>query len=109
MTGRAATTSIFPVRSGDPAACAARCEREGRCRAWSFSYPGTVQPGAVCWLKSTVTARKEDSCCVSGVKGAGVLERKSGPIEFSMDRTGGDYKNIEVKSDPNGARVRAGL
>lgn len=99
-----------PVRSGDPAACAARCEREGRCRAWSFSYPGTVQAGAVCWLKSTVTARNEDSCCVSGVKGAGVLERKSvpvdksgGPIEFSMDRTGGDYKSIDVKSDPNGA------
>ena len=32
----------FPVRSGDPAACAARCEREGRCRAWSFSYPLTA-------------------------------------------------------------------
>src|SRR5688572_11816688 len=29
----------FPVRSGDPATCAARCEREGRCHAWSFSYP----------------------------------------------------------------------
>ena len=27
----------FNVSSGDPAACAARCEREGRCRAWSFS------------------------------------------------------------------------
>lgn len=93
----------IPVRSGDPAACAARCEREGRCRAWSFSYPGTVQPGAVCWLKAQVTARKEDSCCVSGVKGAAVLERQSGQIEFSIDRTGGDFKSIEVKTDPNGA------
>lgn len=95
--------SNFPVRSGDPAACAARCEREGRCRAWSFSYPRTAAPGAVCWLKSEVTSRVEDSCCVSGVKGAGVLERKSGPIEFSIDRTGGDYRNIEVKSDPTGS------
>ena len=34
--------SNFAVRSGDPAACAARCEREGRCRAWSFSYPRTA-------------------------------------------------------------------
>jgi hypothetical protein len=34
----------FQVRSGDPAACAARCEREGRCRAWSFSYPLTAGP-----------------------------------------------------------------
>ena len=37
-TGPAATISASPS-AGDPAACAARCEREGRCRAWSFSYP----------------------------------------------------------------------
>ena len=99
--------SSFAVRSGDPAVCAARCEREGRCRAWSFSYPGTAAPGAMCWLKSQVTPRSEDTCCVSGVKGAGVLEKKSGPIEFSIDRTGGDYRNIDVKSDPTGAVCEA--
>jgi hypothetical protein len=93
----------YAVRSADPAACAARCEREGRCRAWSFSYPRTAAPVAMCWLKSQVTARVEDSCCVSGVKGAGVLERKSGPIEFSIDRTGGDYRNMDVKTDATGA------
>ena len=53
--------SNFPVRSADPAACAARCEREGRCRAWSFSYPNTVQTGAVCWLKNQVTSRVENT------------------------------------------------
>jgi hypothetical protein len=95
--------SSFPVRAGDPAACAARCEREGRCRAWSFSYPGTVAPGAVCYLKGEVTPRVEENCCVSGVKGAGVLEKKSGPTEFSIDRTGGDYKNLDVATDPAGA------
>ena len=31
----------FVVPSGDPAVCATRCEREGRCRAWTFAYPGT--------------------------------------------------------------------
>src|SRR5262245_22130475 len=74
--------SNFPVASGDPAVCAARCEREGRCRAWSFSYPRTAAPGAMCWLKNRVTRRVEDSCCVSGVKGAGVQEKTGGPIEF---------------------------
>src|SRR5438046_3136424 len=68
----------FPVRSADPTACAARCEREGRCRAWSFSYPNTVSPGAVCWLKNQVTPRVENSCCISGIKGAGVLEPRTG-------------------------------
>jgi len=72
-------------------------------RAWSFSYPRTAAPNAVCWLKNRVTRRVEDSCCVSGVKGAGVQERTSGPIEFSIDRTGGDYRNMEVKTDATGA------
>ena len=95
--------SSFSVRSGDPAACAARCERDGRCRAWSFSYPGTAATAATCWLKSQVAPRHEDSCCVSGVKGAGVLEKRSGPIEFSIDRTGGDYRNLDVKPDTTGS------
>ena len=58
----------------------------------------------MCWLKSQVTARVENSCCVSGVKGAGVLEQHtSGAIEFSIDRTGGDYKNIDVQTDATGS------
>src|SRR4249920_2437348 len=39
----------FPMRSGDPAQCAARCERDARCRAWAFSYPITESANAVCW------------------------------------------------------------
>ena len=97
----------FPVRSGDPAVCAARCEREARCRAWSFSYPGTVAPTAMCWLKSQVTPRVANDCCVSGVRGAAVLDKKSDTVEFSMDRTGGDYKNLDVATDPAGASCEA--
>ena len=99
--------SNFPVRSGDPAACAARCEREGRCRAWSFSYPNTVAPTAMCWLKAQVTMRVAQECCVSGVKGAAVLDKKSDTVEFSMDRTGGDYKNLDIAKDPAGATCEA--
>ena len=97
----------FSVRTGDPAVCAARCEREGRCRAWSFSYPGTVAPSAMCWLKSQVTPRIANDCCVSGVRGAAVLDKKSDTVEFSMDRTGGDYKNLDVATDPAGASCEA--
>jgi len=91
-----------PLRSGDPAACAARCERDPRCRAWAFSYPLTEGPNAVCWLKSRVMPRIPTTCCVSGVRGAGVIEPHSGPIEFSIDRAGGDYRNFEVPPDPTG-------
>jgi PAN domain len=35
-----------PVISGDPADCALVCERDRRCRAWTFAYP--TDSGAVC-------------------------------------------------------------
>jgi hypothetical protein len=99
--------SSFQVRSGDPAACAARCEREGRCRAWSFSYPGPGRAVPMCWLKNQVTPRTEDTCCVSGVRGAGVVEPRPGQAEFSIDRTGGDYRNFDLKVDPQGDACKA--
>lgn len=95
----------FVVPSGDPAVCAARCDREARCRAWTFSYPGTVAIGgstsAMCWLKSEVRPRVENQCCVTGVKGGGVAEMRPGPIETSVDRAGGDYRQFDVSKTPN--------
>jgi hypothetical protein len=95
--------SAAPVRSGDPAACAARCDRDNRCRAWSFSYPRTLARDAMCRLKNAVTAVKEDDCCVSGVRGAALVEPKSGPTEFSIDRVGGDFRSLDIATDPSGA------
>ena len=92
-------TSV-PIRTGDPALCASRCEHESRCRAWSFSYPATKTPLAVCWLKSEVTPRIEDACCISGVRGAGVVEPRIGTTEYGIDRPGGDYRNFELPPDP---------
>lgn len=95
--------STAPIRSGDPAACAARCDRDNRCRAWSFSYPRTLARDSICRLKSAVTAVKEDSCCVSGIRGAALLEPKAGRIEFSIDRMGGDFRSFDLAADPAGA------
>jgi hypothetical protein len=97
----------FPIRSGDPALCAGRCERDARCRAWSFAYPRTESAVATCWLKSKVPPRLEDKCCVSGVRGAGVIEPRTGPIEYSIDRTGGDYRNFDTTADSAGAPCKA--
>ena len=90
------------VPSGDPAICAARCEREARCRAWSFSYPAGAGSPAMCWLKREVVPRVKASCCVSGVRGAGVIEPRDGAIEYSIDRYGGDYRSFETTADPKG-------
>ncbi len=91
----------FAVRSGDPAVCATRCDHESRCHAWSFSYPTAEHP-AMCWLKNQVPPRMQDSASASGVRGAGVIEPRSGSREFSIDRAGGDYRSIEVTPDANG-------
>jgi PAN domain len=97
----------FTVRSGDPAACAARCERDARCRAWSFSYPRTKKKRASCWLKKRLPARVRNDCCISGVRGAGVVEPRWGPVEYSIDRRGGDYRVFRTTADPAGARCHA--
>ena len=96
----------FQIRNGDPAVCAGRCERDARCRAWSFSYPRTANTLATCWLKNRVPPRLEDKCCVSGVRGAGVIEPRKGPAEFAIDRFGGDYRNFETAPDASGAACR---
>jgi hypothetical protein len=92
----------FPLRTGDPAQCAARCERDPRCRAWGFSFPATENASAICWLKSRVTSRVPALCCVSGVRGTGVIEPRNGAVEFSTDRFGGDYRHFDAAPDPNG-------
>ena len=110
-TGPAAAQSNFdrpggddlssPVTSGDPADCALSCERDRRCHAWSFNYPTDPVVGAVCWLKSNVPPRVQDNCCVSGVRGAGVVEPRSVAEETAIDRPGGDYKNFDIKHGEN--------
>jgi hypothetical protein len=87
-----------PVESGDPVDCALLCERDRRCRAWSFNYPTDIAGGpALCRLKSSVPPRAKDNCCISGVRGAGVVEPRNGAIETSIDRFGGDYRNFDLK------------
>jgi len=97
----------FEIRSGDPTVCATRCERDARCHAWAFSYPLTENAIAACWLKNRVPPPVEATCCVSGVRGAGVAEPRKGPIEYSIDRFGGDYRNLDVAADSAGAACKA--
>jgi PAN domain-containing protein len=96
-----------PVASGDPADCALVCEHDKRCRAWSFAYPTDTASGAVCWLKSSVPERTQDNCCVSGVRGAGVVEPRNGAVETSIDRFGGDYRSFELKASESDEACKA--
>lgn len=95
------------IPSGDPADCALACERDRKCKSWSFSYPTANSHGAVCRLKSSVPPRTESSCCVSGVRGAGVVEPRNSRLENATDRLGGDYRNIPVSADLHGDTCKA--
>ena len=94
--------------SGDPAACALLCERDRRCRAWSFNYPreGDGTDNVACWLKNTVPPRVDSPNTVSGVRGAGVVERRNSNIETSIDRFGGDYRSFGMATDTTGEACR---
>jgi hypothetical protein len=96
------------VPSADPAACALLCERDRRCRAWSFNYPreGDGTESAACWLKNSVPPRVESANSVSGVRGAGVIERRNSNIETSIDRFGGDYRSFGMTTDASGEACR---
>ncbi len=91
--------SSMPIRSGDPAICAAACDRDKKCRAWTFSYPNTIKEVATCWLKDRVLPSIPNPCCVSGIQGSGVIEPRGGTIEYSIDRYGGDYRDFEMARD----------
>lgn len=95
--------SLTPLASGDPTECALRCERDRRCKAWSFAYPVPGVENAMCALKNSVPARVESNCCVSGVRGAGVVETKRDGIEMSIDRPGGDYRSFAIRRIPSEA------
>ena len=55
------------VPSGDPAVCAARCEREARCRAWTYRRQGYGVSAPHCYLKDAVKPPRRRPCCISGV------------------------------------------
>lgn len=95
-----------PIPSGDPAVCAARCERDRTCKSWSFSYPAAGTP-ATCYLKREVVPPVASTCCVSGVRGAGVIEPQTNGVEYSIDRYGGDYRSFETPADPTGKACAA--
>lgn len=94
-------------RPAIPALCALQCERDRRCRAWSFNYPAVSDESAICWLKNAVPTRVPSNCCVSGVRGAGVVEPRNSALEVETDRLGGDYRSVDVAVDPKGETCKA--
>ena len=112
-TGRAATMPASRCSPAIPRCARRAATATARCRAWTFSYPGTAALGgsnlATCWLKNQVKPLVENRCCASGVKGAALVEMRPGPVENAIDRIGGDYRNFEIPANQDVAGLQAGL
>lgn len=58
----------FDLAGADPELCRQACDRETRCRAWTYVKPGVQGPSARCWLKNGVPPARRNNDCTSGVK-----------------------------------------
>jgi hypothetical protein len=97
------------VADGDAPAIppSARCNASATAAAVrSFNYPAVSDEHAVCWLKNAVPPRVPSSCCVSGCA-VRVCRAAQRFLEVETDRPGGDYRSVEVETDPKGATCKA--
>ncbi|HXG30667.1 MAG TPA: LCCL domain-containing protein [Thermodesulfobacteriota bacterium] len=66
-----AVLRYFSLSEPRPELCQTACAEDTNCRAFTYVKPG-MSPGnrgaAMCYLKSSVSQRIQDSCCISGVK-----------------------------------------
>ncbi len=56
----------FKIYSTDPELCKVACDRDRRCKAWTFKKKS--HSSGVCWLKYGVPAPVRNPACISGVK-----------------------------------------
>ena len=58
----------FELPQGGPEACAAACEQEAGCYAYSYTKPSHASHGVgQCALKHNIPMASKSPCCVSGV------------------------------------------
>jgi hypothetical protein len=69
----------FDLPAPDPAPCRAACEKDGRCRAFTYVKPGNQGPNARCWLKTAIPEPRPNACCISGIKEGSVAEPLAPP------------------------------
>jgi hypothetical protein len=48
-------------------ACAAACQADSRCRAWTYRRPGYGTAAGHCYLKEAIKPPHRRPCCISGV------------------------------------------
>jgi hypothetical protein len=57
----------------NPGECQLACNQQRTCRAWTYVRPGAQGSQARCYLKNAVPPATPNTCCISGVRGPGVV------------------------------------
>ncbi|WP_456324772.1 PAN domain-containing protein [Desulfonauticus submarinus] len=66
----------FNLTENNPALCKDACDKDSRCKAWTFVKPGYQGSSPRCWLKYKVSNPVSNKFTISGVKNSG--EDKTG-------------------------------
>jgi len=103
----------FDLPRPDPRLCRQACERDRRCKAWTYVKPNTIQgPRPRCWLKNVVPSPKRNEACISGVKKVAGISRPQGSEHRfdhpKPDKQGGD-RGQRVASSGHGVTGGKGL
>jgi len=61
----------FNLTENSPALCKDACDKDSRCKAWTFVRPGYQGPSPRCWLKYKVPNPVPNKFTISGVKKSG--------------------------------------
>ncbi len=77
----------------DPSACAAICDTDKMCLAFTYVKPGIQGSRAQCYLKETIQPSVASDCCISGIKKSSFDITVKEP---KRDRPGRNYKNFPL-------------
>jgi hypothetical protein len=61
----------YEITDNNPNRCRDDCLADSRCQSFTFLRPSYRGPNGHCFLKNSIPAASQNSCCISGVKGGG--------------------------------------
>lgn len=95
------------ANTSDVTGCAQLCQKDDRCRAYSFVRPGVQSAAGVCWLKYQVPTAMRDPCCLSGIKQFESPSHEAAAARIQTDMTALEGIWRDIGYSTNFAQIKA--